>query len=199
MAASKIDLPSIRKKIYGAKVTKKQVFEKISKKVEENKSVFISEFSNHPVTTEISGGPNASNISGTLGGKGNLFSFIGFDKNKGNPALPVISLIKTIRLLKKIDTGKSGFIAKVRVPAMNDFASVTRMPWESGRSWLLDIEKRISGLGSYLYGKFETSRSGTGIQTKNILASGSFRPVKYFREIYQKFIKNIKNESRIFK
>jgi hypothetical protein len=42
------------------------------------KNELIQEFLNHPVTQEIKAGPNTTNISGTLNGKGNLFSFIGF-------------------------------------------------------------------------------------------------------------------------
>ena len=41
------------------------------------KNQLIQEFLNHPITQEIKAGPNASNSSGTLNGKGNLFSFIG--------------------------------------------------------------------------------------------------------------------------
>ena len=40
----------------------------------------ISEFENHPITRELEMGPGGQNISGTLGGKGNLFTFIGFIK-----------------------------------------------------------------------------------------------------------------------
>ena len=38
----------------------------------------LNEFETHPVTREIEGGPDATNTSGTLGGSGNLFSFLGF-------------------------------------------------------------------------------------------------------------------------
>ena len=38
----------------------------------------IAKFLNHPVTIEIKGGIDASNISGTLSGITNLYSFIGF-------------------------------------------------------------------------------------------------------------------------
>ena len=42
------------------------------------KNRMIAEFLNHPVTVELKQGIDASNISGTLGGVTNLFSFIGF-------------------------------------------------------------------------------------------------------------------------
>jgi hypothetical protein len=189
-----LNIPSIKKKVYGSKITKKRVFEIVSNKVEKNKEFFISEFENHPVTVEISSGPSASNISNTLGGKGNLFSFIGFSRSDRNPTSVVVDLIKKIRTLKKIDSTKKGFLAKVRVTGLEEFGSATRMPWESGRSWLLDIEKRISGLGNYLYGKFNDSRSGTGIQSKVNIFTGQFRPVKYFQQMYITFIQNIKRK-----
>ena len=45
----------------------------------------IKEFLQLPVTQELMQGPNAPNISGTLGGVTNLFAFIGFDKD--NPSI----------------------------------------------------------------------------------------------------------------
>jgi hypothetical protein len=66
------------------------------------------------------------------------------------------------------------------------------MPWEIGRSWLFDMDKTISGLGSYLYAASEASRSGTGIQTKTKSFSRAFRGVKYFNTMYNKFLKKIK-------
>ena len=43
------------------------------------KQEMIKEFLNHPVTKEIKGGIGSENISGTLGGITNLYSFIGFE------------------------------------------------------------------------------------------------------------------------
>ena len=65
------------------------------------------------------------------------------------------------------------------------------MPWENGRSWLLDMERGISGLGAYLYGRFAASRSGTGIQNKKNYSGRVFRPVKYFSGIYNNFLKRL--------
>ena len=44
--------------------------------IEKAHARLVDEFVNHPVTKEIEGGVTASNQSGTLGGYGNLFSFI---------------------------------------------------------------------------------------------------------------------------
>ena len=42
------------------------------------KGVAMKEFDRHPITRELQQGPSSTNLSGTLGGTGNLFSFIGF-------------------------------------------------------------------------------------------------------------------------
>jgi len=63
----------------------RRAFEKIKTKM-------IAEFLAHPVTREIEGGINASNVSGTLGGITNLYSFIGFNAGS-NPIDPIEDLL----------------------------------------------------------------------------------------------------------
>ena len=53
---------------------------KVLSSFEKVKSEMIEEFLDHKVTQEIIAGPTADNISGTLGGYGNLFSYIGFNE-----------------------------------------------------------------------------------------------------------------------
>ena len=65
------------------------------------------------------------------------------------------------------------------------------MPWEGGRSWVLGIERGISGFGYYLYKKFNEGRSKEGIQTKNKVRSSSFKKVRYMSEIINNFVKSI--------
>jgi hypothetical protein len=62
----------------------KQAEKNVQSKFLESKEMFFNNFDQHPVTQEINGGPSSSNISNTLNGIGNLFSFIGFYKNS-NP------------------------------------------------------------------------------------------------------------------
>lgn len=160
------------------------------KKVESNKQILIKEFDSHPVTQEIQNGSSAFNISNTLGGYGNLFSFIGFPKGS-NPITPVINMLQTIKLGPlKIQKRNKTFRFKVIVPSKQNFYNITKMPWENGRSWLFDIEKSISGLGSYLYLKYENSksRSGTGIQLDKNYKKVIFKPVRYFNTMYNKFL-----------
>jgi hypothetical protein len=42
-------------------------------------------------------GPEATNISGTLGGVSNLFAFIGFDQGE-QPIAPILALLESVTL-----------------------------------------------------------------------------------------------------
>src|SRR4051812_7772070 len=44
-----------------------------------SKNMMLRDFDEHEITQEIKAGPDALNISNTLGGYGNLFSYIGFE------------------------------------------------------------------------------------------------------------------------
>ena len=75
--------------------------------LEEKKKEYISEILNHPISRELNDGPSASNISNTLDGKGNLYSFIGFDAGD-QPVQDVVDAIdKNTRIQSK--NSKDGF------------------------------------------------------------------------------------------
>jgi hypothetical protein len=188
--AGKINKKLIKKEVFQSKSVKTLVRNLVKQELEKEKALFRAEFESHPVTQELDGGENASNISGTLGGYGNLFSFLGFNKGS-NPTLPVKRLIQKILLDRKVKDTQNGFEIKVNIPSKEEFGAVTRLPWEGGRSWLLDVERGISGLGSFLYGRFSGSRSGGGIQIKYNYSNRIFRPVKYFSPMYTKFLKRL--------
>jgi hypothetical protein len=188
--AGKINKKAIQKAIFTNRAIKQMVRNIVRKEVEKEKALFRTEFESHPVTQELDAGENASNNSGTLGGYGNLFSFLGFNRG-ANPTAPVKSLIQKISLDRNIQTTNNGFKFKVNIPSKEEFAAVAPLPWEGGRSWLLDIERGISGLGAYLFGRFESSRSGSGIQSKFNYSGRRFQNVKYFSQMYTKFLKRI--------
>ena len=188
--AGTINKKLIQKEIFNNRAVKKMVRDIVQKEVEKEKALFQQDFESHPVTQELDGGENASNISGTLGGYGNLFSFLGFNQG-ANPTESVKSLIQKITLDSNIQATGNGFRVRVNVPSKDDFGAVSRLPFEGGRSWLLDIERGISGLGAYLYGRFASSRSGTGIQSKYNYANKRFRNVKYFSGMYTKFLRRL--------
>ena len=186
----KVNKKLIEKSIMRSKSVQKQVRNIVEKEVLLQKSILKAEFISHPVTQELEGAENARNISGTLGGYGNLFSFLGFDRG-ANPTTSVKLLINKINLSKNVQITKDIFRFTVNLPSKEDFGAVTKMPWEVGRSWLFDVERGISGLGAYLYGRFKSSRSSTGIQSNVNYSGRVFRTVKYFNFMYNKFVKKI--------
>jgi hypothetical protein len=167
----------------------------VLKKYEQSKENFFEEFQSHPVTQEIQDGPTASNVSSTLNGVGNLFSFIGFERGS-NPIAPVSSFLKNAFQIKKLKTeiGRSKIVInyKVSYPTQKELDSLTPMPWEPGNSWLINVEKGISGFSNYISKKFSKGRSGTGVQSSENVRSGNFKPTKYMSEIVSNFLKSVK-------
>jgi hypothetical protein len=187
MAKAKINKKKLNEEILNSRITKKLVLDVVNEEVLKNKNLLMQEFESHPVTQEIQNGETANNSSGTLGGYGNLFSFIGF--NRGfDPISPIINLINRITIAKSIKFSGSFFDVKVLIPSRGDFENSSKMPWESGRSWLFDMEKGISGLGAYLYRQYAKSRSGFGLQSNTNYRNTTFKPVKYFSSMYSKFL-----------
>lgn len=159
---------------------------------EQLKKEMIKEFLTHPVTQEIKAGPSASNISGTLNGYGNLFSYIGF-YDGDDPIQPILEEFEksTVVFSRLID---GGAVWNIYIPAKQDIWDVSPMPWAEGRSWAKGIETGISGVGYYLYSKRidpETSRSGTAVQTTNKIGRPRFKNIKYISEILSKYEKKI--------
>ena len=167
--------------------------ERVQKKFEAAKAQMEVEFLAHPVTQEILAGEDASNISGTLRGRGNLFGFIGFEKGS-DPVTQALALIRSSTQMRFLSKGTSGgkavFKYKIFIPNRDAMEAATPMPWLEGRSWLYDIEKGISGFSQFL-AKVKSGRSGAGIQSKNIVASGSFKPVEYYGKIINNFISRL--------
>lgn len=164
-------------------------------KVEDSKNQFLNSFLSHPVTLEIQSGPGSNNISGTLGGYGDLFSFIGFPSGF-DPIQPIKNLISKIRLIAKsyAKAEKNSVLISfdVDVPSLSSFENQTPIPWASGRSWLTGIERGISGFG-YFISREGSGRSSAGQQADKKIRNVFFRNVSYFSAIYSKFLKNLKS------
>lgn len=149
----------------------------ISSEINKLKDEMIKEFLQHPVTKEILAGPNASNTSGTLGGYGNLFSFIGFEAGE-RPIDPILALLRQTRYsVGRVNRGVATIT--VEIPSKEQIFSATPLPWASGLSWAERIEVGLSGLGMYMNKKSDYSRSGTGIQSNTQQRSGGFSNTKY--------------------
>jgi hypothetical protein len=198
----KVDYKLLRKEINSA------LFSKDMENLARNKSLellklekekLLESLDQDPVSIEIKGGPDFENISNTLGGYGNLFSFIGFPQG----AEPVEELHQILHdginlkrtPTKKIVTEKGArFQFEVQIPSKDEIAQQTPLPWEPGNSWAIGIERGISGLGYYLYSEYNSpipSRSSTGIQIKNTVRNLQFRPRAYLSKLFNKFAKNL--------
>lgn len=188
--AGTINKQALRKAVLESAEVKKEILKIAQDIVDKEKNELINNFKEHPVTKEIANGENASNVSGTLGGYGNLFSFIGFS-NTADPISPILNLLNKISIRKKVEIKNNIATVSVVFPSKDDIANVSKMPWESGRSWLWDVEKSISGIGAYLFGKFEKSRSGSGIQLRKSFTGKTFTRVSYFTPLYKNFIRKL--------
>jgi hypothetical protein len=147
----------------------------------------LDEFTNHPVTEELDMGPKLNWGSKFLDGYGDLYSFIGFNRDD-DPTRQIKELIKGLRLYSVTSKGLDHVFEIRNFPTKQDVASVTPMPWASGRSWAIGIEEGISGLGKYLNTEYQQGRSGAGIQLKNVKnLRGAFKPTPYINTILKKY------------
>ena len=179
-------------------LTKTRAFKEATRKAaaekfKDAKNNLIKGFDSHPVTREIERGEEAANTSGTLGGYGNLYTFIGFYKNE-NPVEEVRDAIKKYTTMSrgKFTSTKNKAEASftIKVPTVDELASVSPMPWEGG-SWLRSIERGISGFGYYMYKKYRGSRSGSGFQLDNQVREGGYKPTKYYSSLVRMFAKEV--------
>jgi hypothetical protein len=164
---AKLDSKNLIMNIGKIKAIKEAAFELADSRVYSAKTNLMDEFNSHVITREIDAGENSANISGTLGGYGNLFSFIGFNAGS-NPTQAVRDLIDKIRIIKssyfKVARDGSIFTFRVNIPTISQFEINTQMPWLAGRSWLSSIERGMSGFGYFIY-KSLLGRSLGGIQS----------------------------------
>lgn len=180
-------LPAISRQM----VYQNYVYQQIEKEVFKIKDSIIEEFNNHPVTVEIDGGISASNISGTLNGLTNLYSYIGFDAGQ-DPIAPIKKELEKINITyTTLNNGT--MVYKIDFPSAESIFKVTPMPWAEGRSWARGIEQGISGIGFYLK-SVKNSRSGLGIQSQKQVRSGfRFRNTKYISALINKYKEKIQN------
>jgi len=162
--------------------------------IEEAQRDLIKDFHNHAITREIKSGPTSSNSSGTLGGYGNLFSFIGFER--GDNPTEVIEQILSDKLVVRVRAISRGRfrISILNAPSKEGIYSATPIPWANGSSWSEGMEKGISNLGSFLYrggGAGSSSRSGAGLQIKKTLRTTNFKTQPYVSNLISNFLKNV--------
>lgn len=193
--AKKVSMRLVNRNLSNNRVFKSEMRKKILTTVDTSKRLLIQEFDAHPVTKEIDAGPTSSNSSGTLGGYGNLFSFIGFPFSS-RPTQIVRDLLRTIKTgdIEKTRSSANAVNVEVKInmPTKEAFAAATPLPFEGGRSWLYGIETGISGFGNYFFKKWKQSRSGAAFQNKKRIRSGGFKNTSYFSSMLVAFTKRIR-------
>jgi hypothetical protein len=151
------------------------------------KRLLLQEFDRHPVTVEIQRGPRAVNISNTLDGYGNLFSFIGFELGS-KPAQELKELLENGINFRQTVYRNGGWYFRIDVPTKIEIENITQMPWEAGNSWAFGIEKGISGLSHYMFKKWENGRSHYGFELPYTnMEDAIFKTRPYISEILANF------------
>lgn len=191
MAKGRINMSSVNRKVAQAQRLKNRMDKEAQDKFNQAKVKLLQDFDSHPVTQEIKEGPTGSNLSKTLGGYGNLFSFIGFNEGQ-DPTTIVREFLSSFIKLKKTSTkGSLNVNYSVTMPTMKDFGFAV-MPWEGGKSWVEGVEIGISGFNYYMSKASAVSRAGVGIQIDNQLRSReSSAGIEYMSQILRNFKKEI--------
>ena len=162
----------INRKSFGKKFTnmldnskfKMVAWNKMDRIVDNAKHKMIEQFNHSVITKEIEAGATSENISETLGGYGNLYSFIGFDSSKPNPIIKLRELLRTATHLNQTKRIGDNWYFRVTTPTQHEINEATPMEWEGGNGWAEGIEHGISGLSFYMYKFWEKGRSKTGMQ-----------------------------------
>ena len=170
-----------------------QIRKEFQRAFQKKKNEMIADFLNHPVTVELKGGISSKNVSGTLGGITNLFSFIGFESGS-DPIDPILEILERTTFDYINSSGKK-INYRINLPLKEEIFEVTPFPYASGRSWARGIETGISGLGFYLKASRDSSRSGLGIQTKKRVRKKGvkFKNIKYISFLLKKYEQEFKN------
>jgi len=188
---AKINWKSIEKKVGASKKTRNGIDDAARKKFDAAKKQLISDFDKHAVTRELIAGPDSGNLSDTLGGYGNLFSYMGFPSG-ATPTTAVRNfLIQAIKLKRSSNRAGLNVNYNINVPSLKDF-SFASMPWETGKNWVEAVETGVSGFSYYLARAAAASRSGTAIQIDGTLrAKTSSAGIKYVSKLLKDLKKNI--------
>lgn len=195
------------------KAIQKEIQDLVRKEFESQKLEMLNSFYNDEISQEIKN-PNLGNISGTLGGYGDLFGFIGFFEGSSPIEGAADVLFKQTRLKSieiqrvynrdirgRFTSGGRSRNVKISftVPDLDDFDATSSSVVEdySGRNWIKGIERGISGFNRYA--NYERGRSRRGIEVRGPIKEpsvsrpkiSSYKPRKYVTPLIQNFIKKI--------
>ena len=165
------------------------------------------DFEASPVTRELEGGLDASNESNTLDAPfrededdtvANLWGFIGFEGSPEEVLAPIRDRLEPSHrdgpkmVFAGREADKMTYKYEIQAPNEDSIYDNTPLPWleRGGPSWIKRIEQGIPGIGHFLnVSNRPGSRSGGGVQIEGTLRSGRFKPVKYFSQILNNFLR----------
>lgn len=184
-----IDFDSINETVFVSRDYKLKSLELSQRYVKQvlshEKNQLLEKYNTHPITRELEAGPGSENISGTLGGYGDLFSFIGF-RGSAKPTEKLRELLETINVLEpKYVNNKWVFI--IPVPDRKAIILATPFPWQQGAGWAIEVEKGIPGFNKFL-SIDRMGRSGGGLQDEQIVReSAESTRTKYITPMLERF------------
>lgn len=196
---SRLDRKELFKQVseFTVPIMRERAVSVIQEEVDKANDSLIRKFLEHKISEEIQAGPNAENSSGTLGGYGNLFSFIGFNRSE-EPIRFVAGLLADSIKVKNVIVRRQKMLVyfSISLPNKEKIFDQTPLPWvEAGRSWIQAIESGIAGFGEYLYDEEfadnELSNSGAGLQAKNKIRGGRYTAQKYLSDIINEIAKEL--------
>ena len=94
---------------------------------------------------------------------------------------PIEEYISKLPFIARSTSSRAGSLSiRIKFPSMERIKQLSGMPWEQGNSWVMGIERGISGFSNYMYNaSMNRGRSGTAIQNKNAPAVASFSTRRY--------------------
>lgn len=200
----KINVAAIKRKFENHVEKNQKVAEYVDRKIkslfERAHSALMREFLNHPVTKELiqsaKNPASGTNISGTLGGYGNLFTFLGFWFEK-DPTKALENLLKKGFSANRTVRRKNFLYYRVHTPTPEQIKDASPMDWHPQVSWAYAVENgNFSGAAEashYIFKTWLSSRSTHGIQIKHDYSSISFRETPYLSEILNNFKEKMNN------
>lgn len=186
----------LKKSFTNSKVLQNLAYGAAKKKTEKLKKEAIKELEQHQVTKELDKGDTGMGSS-LLGGKGNFFGFLGF--NKGAQPVEIIRDIfeTSIRIrnpkgkLKKVSSTSFIWEFDISIPSKTEIYAVTPLTWSS-RSWVKGVERGITNYAKTIFVDSDRSRSGVALQSTQNIGFISFGPTPYITPIINNLKKQLK-------
>ena len=191
-----LNLKKLRKRVSDSKSVRRRIGKIFEKQLVDRQRKLVADFDNHPVTQEIQAGRDGSNISKSLNGYGNLYTFLGFSHAEDPTSIIRNYLAAKVpyRSTSSRNTAQGFAINfKANLPGIRDIQALSVLS-HLGRSWVTGVERgKVDGLQYYLNSRrpSSASRSGKGIQIDKRLRNTNIKPIKYVNHLLERFRKSL--------